>query len=79
VCKYVVRREPIAYHASFWSLVFPLGMYTLATWRLSLAADFPPMQLMPRFIFWVALGAWALTMAGTLAASWRVLRPPART
>lgn len=79
VWKYVVRREPIAYHASFWSLVFPLGMYTLATWRLSLAADFPPMQLMPRFIFWVALGAWALTMAGTLAASWRVLRPPART
>jgi tellurite resistance protein TehA-like permease len=79
VWKHVVRREPIAYHATFWSLVFPLGMYTLATWRLSLAADFPPMQLVPRFIFWVALGAWALTMAGTLAASWRVLRPPART
>src|SRR5688572_14796417 len=48
VWKYVVRREPIAYHAMFWSLVFPLGMYTLATWRLSLAADFPPLQWIPR-------------------------------
>lgn len=42
--KYLVRREPLAYHPMLWSMVFPLGMYTLATYRLSLAADFPPLQ-----------------------------------
>jgi tellurite resistance protein TehA-like permease len=75
VWKYVVRREPIAYHPMFWSLVFPLGMYTLATWRLSLAADFPPLQWLPRAMIWVAAGAWAITMIGALRAFWRVLRP----
>lgn len=79
VWKYIVRRDPIAYHAMFWSLVFPLGMYTLATWRLSLAADFTPLQWVPRLMIWVALGAWALTMAGALASLWRVLRAPAPT
>jgi tellurite resistance protein TehA-like permease len=77
IWKHLVRKEPIAYHAMFWSLVFPLGMYTLATYRLSLAAEFPPLQWVPRIMIWVAFGAWALTMTGALAAFWRVLRAPA--
>lgn len=77
IWKHLVRKEPIAYHAMYWSLVFPLGMYTLATYRLSLAADFPLLQLVPRIMIWVALGAWVLTMTGALAAFWRVLRTPA--
>ncbi len=78
VWKYLVRKEPLAYHAMFWSLVFPLGMYTVATYRLSLAADFLPLQWVPRIMIWVALGAWVLTMMGALAAFWRVLRTPAQ-
>jgi tellurite resistance protein TehA-like permease len=78
VWKHLVRKEPIVYHAMFWSLVFPLGMYTLATYRLSLAADFPPLQLVPRIMIWVAFSAWILTMVGALAAFWRVLRTPVR-
>lgn len=78
IWKYLVRKEPLAYHAMLWSLVFPLGMYSLATYRLSLAADFPPLQWIPRIMIWVALGAWALTMMGALAAFWKVLRTPAQ-
>jgi tellurite resistance protein TehA-like permease len=78
VWKHLVRKEPIVYHAMFWSLVSPLGMYTLATYRLSLAADFPPLQLVPRIMIWVAFSAWILTMVGALAAFWRVLRTPVR-
>lgn len=74
VWKHVVRKVPIAYHAMFWSLVFPLGMYTLATYRLSLAADFPPLQWLPRGMLWIALAAWAVTMTGALAAFARILR-----
>ena len=76
--KYLVRKEPLAYHPAFWSMVFPLGMYTVATYRLSLAADFPPLQWIPRIMIWIALAAWALTMAGALAALWNALRAPAR-
>ena len=74
--KYLVRKEPLAYHPMLWSMVFPLGMYTVATYRLSLAADFPPLQWVPGVMYWVALGAWALTMAGALGTFWRVLRAP---
>lgn len=79
IWKYLVRKEPLVYHAMFWSLVFPLGMYSLATYRLSLAADFPPLQWVPRIMLWVALGAWALTMTGALAAFWKALRTPAQS
>jgi len=78
IWKHVVRKAPVAYHPMYWSFVFPLGMYTLATWRLSLAADFPPMQWLPRVMLWVAIAAWAATMAGALGAFWRVARGTAR-
>jgi tellurite resistance protein TehA-like permease len=48
----------------YWSLVFPLGMYAVATYRLSLASDFEPIQLFSQVMVWVALAAWLVTMAG---------------
>jgi tellurite resistance protein TehA-like permease len=57
-----------------WSLVFPLGMYALATLRLSLAADFPPLRAISHAMVWVALAAWIATAAGLALASWRSLR-----
>jgi tellurite resistance protein TehA-like permease len=53
-----------------WSLVFPLGMYALASLRLSLAADFPPLSAISGVMVWVALAAWAATAAGLVATSW---------
>jgi tellurite resistance protein TehA-like permease len=50
----------------YWSLVFPLGMYAVATYRLSLASDFEPIELFSQVMVWVALGAWLATMAGLL-------------
>jgi tellurite resistance protein TehA-like permease len=44
IWKHGVCRVPVTYTPMFWSLVFPLGMYALASLRLSLAADFPPLR-----------------------------------
>jgi len=57
-----------------WSLVFPLGMYALASLRLSLAADFPPLSDISRVMVWVALAAWAVTSAGLIVTSWQSFR-----
>jgi tellurite resistance protein TehA-like permease len=65
--KHGVRRVPLQYHPMLWSLVFPLGMYTLATYRLSLVTDFPPFLCVPRVMLWVATATWALTMSGMLS------------
>jgi hypothetical protein len=39
-------------------------MYSVATFRLSKAADFSPMLSFSRVMVWVALIAWLITMAG---------------
>jgi tellurite resistance protein TehA-like permease len=72
--KHGVRRAPITYTPMLWSLVFPLGMYALASLRLSLAADFAPLRLISGAMVWVALGAWSLTAGGLIVSMWRGAR-----
>jgi tellurite resistance protein TehA-like permease len=74
VWKHGVCRVPLTYTPMFWSLVFPLGMYALASLRLSLAADFPPLRTISLAMAWLALAAWAATAAGLVVASWRSFR-----
>jgi tellurite resistance protein TehA-like permease len=71
VWKHGVRRVPLTYTPLLWSLVFPLGMYALASLRLSLASDFPPLLSVARSMVWVALAAWAATFAGLATACLR--------
>jgi len=65
--KHAVCRVPLTYTPMFWSLVFPLGMYGLASLRLSLAADFPPLRAISQAMVWIALLAWTVTAVGFLA------------
>jgi tellurite resistance protein TehA-like permease len=67
--RHLVRGYPLTYHPAYWNLVFPLGMYTVATYRLSLAADYTALQTVSRVMVWVSFAAWLLTMLGLLA-SW---------
>ena len=66
VWRHLVRRYPLTYAPMYWSLVFPLGMYAVATYRLSLASDFEPIEIFSQVMVWVALAAWLATMAGLL-------------
>lgn len=74
VWRHVVCRHPLSYHPMYWSLVFPLGMYTLATYRLALASDFTPLQGLARVMIWIAFAAWVGTMIGLLRGALRGLR-----
>jgi tellurite resistance protein TehA-like permease len=74
VWKHGVLRVPISYSPMLWSLVFPLGMYSLASLRLSLAADFAPLEAISQAMVWVSVAVWALTFAGMLLAGWRSFR-----
>lgn len=73
IWRHVVHRHPLTYHPMYWSLVFPLGMYTLATFRLPLAADFTPLQTVSRVMVWIAFAAWLITMLGLLKSGRRAL------
>jgi tellurite resistance protein TehA-like permease len=74
VWKHGVCRVPLTYVPMMWSLVFPLGMYALASLRLSLASDFPPLAAVSRGMVWIALAAWAATAIGLVRANWRSWR-----
>jgi tellurite resistance protein TehA-like permease len=79
IWKHGICRAPLTYTPMLWSLVFPLGMYALASLRLSLAADFPPLRSISRAMVWIALAAWIATAVGLALASWRSLRNGALT
>ncbi|HEX5106807.1 MAG TPA: tellurite resistance/C4-dicarboxylate transporter family protein [Vicinamibacterales bacterium] len=68
VWRHGVERFPLRYDPLYWGAVFPLGMYTACTWRLSQAIDVPSLAAIPRVFIFIALFAWTLTFAG-LAAS----------
>ncbi|HVZ24215.1 MAG TPA: tellurite resistance/C4-dicarboxylate transporter family protein [Vicinamibacterales bacterium] len=64
--RHVYRRFPLRYDPLYWGAVFPLGMYTACTFRLSQALDAPWLLAIPRVTFWVALVAWAATLTGLI-------------
>jgi tellurite resistance protein TehA-like permease len=64
VWRHVQRRFPLRYDPLYWGAVFPLGMYTACTVRLSQVLDVPSLAVIPRVSVWVALAAWTATMAG---------------
>ena len=72
--KHVVRRSPLRYTPMLWSFVFPLGMYALASLRLSWAAEFAPLRVVAHTMVWVALAAWAVTALGLAFTTWTDLR-----
>jgi tellurite resistance protein TehA-like permease len=74
VWKHGARRVPLRYTTTLWSMVFPLGMYAVASHRLSLVAEVPALQSMSRVMAWIALAAWSATGIGLLSASWHSAR-----
>jgi tellurite resistance protein TehA-like permease len=64
--RHVTHRVPLAYESHLWSIVFPLGMYAVASSRLGVADGFSLLGDIGRVWIWIALVAWVLTSAGWL-------------
>ncbi len=63
IWKYGVFRERIAYDPSLWSIVFPLGMYTVACETMSGIRGLHIVRwLVPGFL-WIAVTAWSAVAA----------------
>ena len=64
--RYVVRKELPRYEPALWGMVFPLGMYTTATFQLARATGFSFLAVIPRVFIFVALAAWLIVFIGLL-------------
>ncbi|MBC6989506.1 tellurite resistance/C4-dicarboxylate transporter family protein [Hymenobacter sp. BT491] len=59
-------RPAFAYSPPYWSMVFPLGMYTAATLRLAEVLPVHQLQSISAGFIYVALLAWVLAFGGML-------------
>jgi tellurite resistance protein TehA-like permease len=60
------ERFKLAYDPLYWGLVFPLGMYTVCTFRLSEVTNLPFLLFVVHGFGYVALAAWLITFLGLL-------------
>ena len=71
VWRYGVRRVPLRYEAGLWSMVFPLGMYSVASMHFGGVARLSGLVLIGEVGIWIAGGAWLIVCAGMLFTGWR--------
>lgn len=64
--RHVMRGFPLCYDPGYWGMVFPLGMYTVATYKLAASIDAPFLLIVPRLFIWCALAVWAVVLVGLL-------------
>ena len=64
VWRHVYCGFPLRYDPLYWGAVFPLGMYTVCTFRLAQAMEVPALLAVPRVFVFVALAAWSLALVG---------------
>ena len=67
--RYVWRHVPLRYEADDWDIVFPVGMYTVATYELAQALQLDFLQVIPDVGVYVSLAVWLFfAVAGVLRA-----------
>ena len=66
VWRHGARRFPLRYDSNYWGLVFPLGMYATASYRMREAMSLPILGALSETFVGIALFAWTLTFFGLL-------------
>ena len=66
IWRHGYKRFKLSYDPLYWGLVFPLGMYSVATRRLSEVVAAPFLQSIAHSFVYVALAAWGVTFIGLL-------------
>ena len=69
IWRYLLRRYPRTYEPRLWNVVFPLGMYTVASFSLGRVPGLGFMASIARVWVWVGVAAWVgvlSLMAGAL-------------
>ncbi len=71
IWRHCVKRYPLVYEFSYWSLVFPLGMYSACTFQLARMLELPALLPIASGLGYLAMAAWAITFGGFAVALYR--------
>jgi len=65
--RHVLHRWPLRYEPALWTVVFPIGMYSVATLTFGKTISLSFMEPLSHGVLWVACAGWLLVAAGYLA------------
>jgi tellurite resistance protein TehA-like permease len=79
VWRHIVHKVPVGYEAALWAIIFPLGMYSVASYSLKAEDHLPIAGVIGEVEGWFALAAWVATFAAMLYHLYATLlrEPPA--
>lgn len=73
IWRHVVHKVPLRYDASLWALVFPVGMYGVASITLAQADTIPAIDVIGTVELWFAVAVWATVFVAMLIHLWQTL------
>ncbi|HET7414807.1 MAG TPA: tellurite resistance/C4-dicarboxylate transporter family protein [Arthrobacter sp.] len=78
IWRHFIRKVPVTYEAALWSIVFPMGMYSVASILYGATRDLEFMIRVGQTGIWLAALVWLLATVAMLRAGMRWYRAPAR-
>lgn len=66
IWRHIIKKIPVKYVSHYWGMVFPLGMYTVCTVKLSHVLQLPFLMPIPSVFVIISLSTWALVFIGML-------------
>lgn len=71
IWRHVVNRHPLRYETGLWSIVFPLGMFAVASMHFGAIADLPFLHTIGQWGAWIAVVVWLLVIGAMVHAAAR--------
>lgn len=71
IWRHVYKKFQLKYDSQYWSAVFPLGMYTVCTFRLAKAIDVQFLYSISDYFIYLAIAAWITTFIGLVRVLFR--------
>jgi tellurite resistance protein TehA-like permease len=62
--RHLRKHVPIVYEVTYWSAVFPIGMYAACTYALSDLVHLPGLSVVANLVAYVAVSLWVILFAG---------------
>jgi len=73
IWKYIYNRTPYTYSPLYWGLVFPLGMYTACTLKMSQALEMSFISNISKYFIYVAYVAWLIVFVSMIITFIRIV------
>ncbi|PRY14326.1 tellurite resistance protein TehA-like permease [Pontibacter ummariensis] len=64
IWKYLIKKTTLKYTPKYWALVFCVGGYTVATFKLSKTLSAPYLQPIPELFIYISFAVWAIVLLG---------------